>query len=245
MWAGIYTLGTIHITDPITKGTLLAISPVMYSANRVKVEIKNEFAIITEARTLIRKYQAASEQNLQLRYELGQTTVIEQENAKLREQLGAPALDKFKLVPAKIVSKENGLTVVFDKTDTVMKDSVVVYKNNFIGKVNKVSDRSATITLITNPSVQMPVNIINNEKKSIKGRGVGQFGTGITVEQIEQNEQIQVGNLVVLDKSPGAPEGVIVGEVTEVEKIESELFQTAKISSFIQFDSLDTVFIIQ
>lgn len=245
MWGSVYLLGILHVTDPITRGTLLSISPVMHGINRLKIQIKNEFAVITEARTLTSKYRALNEQNLQLRNEVAQLPLLREENNKLREQIGAPVLDKFKLIPAKIVSKENGLSVVFDKTDTVTKGAVVVYKDNFIGKINNNSSRSATITLVTDPTIQMPVKIINNEKKLIKGISIGQFGTGISVERIEQNEQIQEGNIVVLDKSPGAPEGIVVGEVVEVQKTESELFQHAKVSSFIEFDALDTVFIIQ
>lgn len=245
LWACIYALGVIRITEPLTKTMLLALSPVLTSINRVKIQVKNEFAVITEARTITNKYRALNEQNLQLRNEVAQLTLMQEENSKLREQLGAPELDKFKLVPAKIVSKENGLTVVYDKIDTVMPGAIVVYKNNFVGKVRTATNRTASIILLTDPAMQMPISILNNDKKAVKGIGFGQFGTGFTADRIEQNEQIQKGNVVTLDKAPGTPAGVVVGEVTEIRKIESELFQAAKVVPYIDLDSLDTVFIIQ
>jgi rod shape-determining protein MreC len=244
-WAIVYILGTIQITEPITRSTSFAVAPLLYATNRIKVQIKNEIAIFTEARSITLKYKALQEQNLALRNEVAQLNQLTEENNKLREQLGAPELDKFKLVPAKIISKENTMTVVYDKNEEVTKGAVVVYKNNFIGRVIQATNRSASIALVTDPSIQMAVNIINNDKKIIKGISSGQFGTGITVDRIEQNENIAKGNLVVLDKSPGAPAGIVVGEVTDVVKIESDLFQRAKINSFVAFDALDMVFIIQ
>jgi cell shape-determining protein MreC len=245
IWGFIYALGLIHVTDPITRGTLLSVSPIMYAINRLKIEVRNEIAVVTEARILTNKYRALNEQNLQLRNEVALIPLLKEENSKLREQLGAPALDKFKLTPAKIVSKENGLSVVYDKNDSVVNGAIVVFRDNFVGKVIAHSNRAATIALVTDPTIQMPVKIINNEKQLIKGNSSGQFGTGITVERIEQSEKIEKGNIVVLDKSPGAPEGIVVGEITEVLKTESELFQRAKVSSFIEFDALDSIFIIQ
>jgi len=244
-WAIIYTLGVIRITEPISKSTLFVIAPLMHATNRIRIQTKNEFAVFTEARTITSKNKALQEQNLVLRNEVAQLNQFQEENDKLRAQLGAPELDKFKLIPAKIISKDNGISVVYDKNESVIKGSVVVYKNNFIGRVINQTNRSASIALVTDPSTQMAVNIINNDKKIVKGISTGQFGTGITVDRIEQNENISKGNLVVLDKSPGAPAGIVVGEILEVDKIESDLFQRAKVSSFIEFDSLDTVFIIQ
>ncbi len=241
----LFIIGTLHITDPIAKGTMYVISPLLSSVNRIQIELRNEISTITQAHTLTNKYEAIREQNLTLRSQVAQIGVILDENKKLREQLGAPSLDKFKLVPAKVISREREVTVVYDNTKSVSKDAIVVYKNQFVGKVKTADTRSATLTLATDPQMQLPIQIVTENNTLYKGTIHGEFGTGMTAEMIEQAAKIEKGDLVVLAKSPGLPEGVVVGEVREVQKRDSELFQRAKVSSYIDFEKLDTVFIIQ
>ncbi len=241
----LYIVSTLHITDPISRAIVYTVSPLLYSVNRIQGEIRNEVSTIVQAHTLTNKYKALTEQNLILRSQVAQIGIILEENNKLREQLGAPSLDKFKLVPAKVISKERDITVVYDTTNTVVKDAIVVYKNQFVGRIKNADSRSATLFLATDPQMRLPIQILTQDKKIYKGMIRGEFGTGMTAEMIEQDARISQGDLVVLAKSPGLPEGVVVGEVRDVQKRESELFQTAKVNSFVEFEKLDTVFIIQ
>ncbi|MDQ3099334.1 MAG: rod shape-determining protein MreC [bacterium] len=241
----VYIISVLHITDPISKAVTYSISPLLSSINRIQIEIRNEISTITQANTLTNKYEALQEQNLVLRSQVAQIGAILDENKKLREQLGAPSLDKFKLVPAKVINRERELTVVYDTTNTVSKGAIVVYKNQFVGKVKSADTRSATLVLATDPQMELPIQIVNEENNLYKGTIKGDFGTGMTAEMIEQSAKIEKGDLVVLAKSPGLPEGVVVGEVREVKKRESELFQQAKVNSYLDFEKLDTVFIIQ
>jgi rod shape-determining protein MreC len=238
-------LGTIQVTDPINTPIRNTLAPVTYAINKIKVQANNEVITLVQARTIANKYKALNEQNLQLRHEVAQLKLLKEENARLREQMNAPGGETFKLIPAKVIAKDMGLTIVYDKTDKVQKGAVVIIKNNFIGLIEKATDRSATVTLVTDPKIQMPAIIINDANETIKGVAVGQFGTGIMVDRIEQNYKIQKGNVVTLDKTPRSPPGIIIGEIVEIQKIESELFQRAIVRPLINFDTFDTVFIMQ
>lgn len=241
-----YGLGSLGITDPISKLTFLAVSPLLQGLNNAHVELNNELSTLTEVRTITKKYKAIVEQNLELRAEIARIEKLEDENKQLREQLGAPQLDRFKLVPANVIGKERLLTVVYDYNNSVSKDSVAVYKNHFVGKVQTANTRSATILLATDPEMKLPVDIITSDSnKVVKGLLIGEFGTGMTVTRIDQDAVVKVGDTVVVSKTPGLPQGVVVGEVREVKKRESDLFQAAIVNSFVQFETLKTIFIIQ
>lgn len=241
----VYSISLLHITDPITKATLYIISPLLGFVNRIQLEVRNEISTITQAHTLKNKYEALHEQNLVLRSQVAQLGVILEENKKLREQLGAPSLDKFKLIPAKVINRERELTVVYDATNSVSPGAIVVYRNQFVGRVSAADSHSATLILATDPQTELPIQIVTEENILYKGIIKGEFGTGMKAKMIEQAAKIEKGDLVVLAKSPGLPEGVVVGEIREVQKRESELFQEAKIVSELDFEKLDTVFIIQ
>jgi rod shape-determining protein MreC len=241
----IYLLGILHITDPVAKAILYAISPMLYGVNKLQIEINNEFSTVLEARVLSNKYKAVQEQNVELRAEVAQKALLLEENKKLREQIGSPQVDQFKMAPAKVVSKEREIIVVYDSKAQVAKDVSVVYKNNFVGKVKNATNRSARIVLATDPELSSPVEIITGQDTLVKGTLHGEFGTGIVVDRIEQDAKIEKGNLVVIAKAPGLPAGVVVGEVREIYKKESDLFQKVKVISYIDFERLDTVFIIQ
>ncbi len=241
----VYISSTLRITEPIARATVYVISPLLASVNRIQIEIRNEISTITQAHTLTNKYKAINEQNLILRSQVAQIAIILDENKKLREQLGAPSLDKFKLVPAKVISKERELSVVYDANKNVAKDAIVVYKNQFVGKVKTADQRSATLILATDPQLSLPIQIVTEENHTYKGVIKGEFGTGMRAEMIEQSAKIEKGDLVVLAKAPGLPEGIVVGEIREVQKRDSELFQSAKVFSYLDYEKLDTVFIIQ
>jgi cell shape-determining protein MreC len=241
----IYLLGILHITDPLSKGILYSISPMLSGVNTVQIEVNNEFSTVLEARTLANKYKALQEQNNELRGEVAQMTLIKEENQKLREQLGAPQVDQFKMAPAKVVSKDRELTIVYDSNAQIAKDATVVYKNNFVGKIVTANNRAARVVLATDPEMSIPVEILTSSKTVVKGILHGVFGTGMIVDRISQDAQLDKGDLVVIAKVPGLPAGVLVGELRESYKKESDLFQTAKVNSYIDFEKLDTVFIIQ
>lgn len=240
-----YAISTLHITDPIGKIVMFSLSPVLGTTNHLQIQIKNELTIVKEAHLLASKFRATQEQNMSLRSELAQSILINEENKKLREQIGAAEVSQFKLIPAKIVSRDREVTIVYDQNVPVAQGAVVVYKNNFVGTIKNSTFHSSSMILATDPDNKISVDIITKDKSIIKGLAYGQFGTSIKVDQIEQNAKIQKGDIVVLAKTATLPEGVIVGEISEVQKIESELFQKGQVTPFFEFDKIDTVFIIQ
>jgi rod shape-determining protein MreC len=241
----IFAVGTLHITDPVGKAVLFTLSPILSTVNHIQIQIKNEVTIIQEAHLLASKFRASQEQNMSLRSELAQANLILEENKKLREQIGSPEVAQFKLIPAKVISKDREVTLIFDKNPNVTNGSVVVFKNNFVGIIKNAAERSASMILSSDPESRVAVEIITQDKNIVKGVVFGQFGTSIKADQIEQNSNIQKGDLVTLAKTDRLPQGVVVGEVSEIQKIESQLFQSATVTPFFEFEKIDTVFIIQ
>ncbi|MDQ3239176.1 MAG: rod shape-determining protein MreC [bacterium] len=241
----IFILSLIGINEPLSNGLLFILSPPLKSLNGLYVQVNNELSTLTQVRAVSKKYKAAIEQNLELRAQIARLKKIEDENSRLREQIGAPALEKFKLTPAQVINKERTLTVTFDRNTHIVKDSIAVYKNHFVGKVQSSTANSAIILLATDPQMSLPVDIIGHNGAIINAVLVGDFGTGMNLVRIDQSALVNSKDLVVVSKIPGLPEGLVVGEIREVSKRESDLFQSAQVNSFIQFESLKTIFIIQ
>ncbi|MDO8639533.1 MAG: rod shape-determining protein MreC, partial [bacterium] len=73
-------------------------------------------------------------------------------------------------------------------------------------------------------------------------------GGSLTLGNVLLSENINSGEFVLTygdinQEGIGVPQDLIIGKITEIEKNPSDLFQKAKVESFVDFASLLTVFV--
>ena len=194
---------------------------------------------------------------------------VRQENIKLKEDIRKLRLEKFELAEAKIQNdrlkklldfKEipsypivsanviggspsllRSEIIVVDRgtRDGILQGMPVASSEGIVGKVLTVGNRSSEILLLTDP-----VSAIDAFVHRTRVRGIVKgAGSGCTMEYIEQNSDISVGdNIISSGKEGFFPKGVIIGTVTDVETKGS--FLSAQVSPFVDLESLEEVVII-
>lgn len=194
---------------------------------------------------------------------------VRQENIRLKEDISKLRIEKFELaedsiqnerlkklldfkeIPANPVVSANVIggspsllrseVIIVDRgrTDGISQGMPVASSEGIVGKVLAVGNKSSEILLITDP-----VSAIDAFVHRTRVRGIVKgSGGGCTMEYIEQNSDISVGDKIISSGKEGFfPKGVIIGTVKDIETKGS--FLSANISPFVDLESLEEVVII-
>lgn len=167
------------------------------------------------------------------------------QNQRLKKLLNFKEIPSYPIVSANVIGGSPSLLrselIIVDRgsSDGISQGMPVASSEGIVGKVLTVGNKSSEILLITDP-----VSAIDAFVHRTRVRGIVKgAGAGCTMEYIEQNSDISVGDKIISSGKEGFfPKGVIVGTVTEIETKGS--FLSAKVSPFVDLESLEEVVII-
>ncbi len=194
---------------------------------------------------------------------------VRQENLRLREDIRKLRIEKFELAEAGIQNKRlkklldfkeissspivsanviggspsllRSEVIIVDRgsSDGISPGLPVASMDGIVGKVLTVGESSSEILLLTDP-----VSAIDAFVHRTRVRGIVKgSGEGCTMEYIEQNSDISVGDKIISSGKEGFfPKGVIIGTVSDIETKGN--FLSAKISPLVDLNSLEEVVII-
>lgn len=154
----------------------------------------------------------------------------------------------YQRVTANVIGRDPNPSVRSIIIDRGLEDGVrvgmpVEATRGLVGRVYRVTNRSAQVILITDSSHSIPARLVNSRATgSLRGGGV----TGkLHLEWVDQRHHITVGEVVVTSGLGGRiPRDLIIGRVLDVQRSEAELFQRAEVRSAVDFDALEVVFVI-
>jgi rod shape-determining protein MreC len=118
----------------------------------------------------------------------------------------------------------------------------VVTEQGLAGRVDAVISGAARVQLITDAGSAVNIQLQSTETDAILNGSV----TGdLTIGMIPQDVVVQPGELVLTSGLGGNyPNNVVVGKITSVRKLETDLFQTASVQPAVDFVNLRAVLII-
>lgn len=208
----------------------------------------------------------------QLALNQNQLSTCLEENEHLKKLLGAPLPSAWKFKMARVVGISEKMRIDLGKKDEVEEGMVVVSENIYVGQVVSVGDRDSLVQLVNDPNSKIPVVIKAPASPTSQGgpassrphaRGllIGQFGGGLLLDKVLQNESLQQGDLVVTSGEESPPrlasargelaEGetgylpdLVIGQIKEVKKGTAEVYQQAIISPLVNYSSLRFVFLV-
>lgn len=193
------------------------------------------------------------QENRELTKKLVDYKTITQENSALRDQFQTTNIPSKQLVPAHIVGEPGFVTdqidhIILDKgsRDGIKVGMVVVYKDNALGKIVKVTEGFSQMDVISNTSVSLSAKTI---KTSAMGVVKGQGNGTILLDNVVLSQTLQKNDVVVSSgdqdlQGRGYPPNLIIGKITGVQKDPSALFQKANITSLVDITKLIMVFVI-
>ncbi len=240
----IFLTDSIHLLDFFKRGAFYLTNPISFGLYSTNQQIKRQFNFIFEARLAARENKALKEQmgdllseNALLRKKLAETEAL-----VAQEQYLDPKI--YNLIPARPIGLSRNLRIDKGESSSIKIGQVVVFKDNFIGKVVEISAQAANIRLLSDPDSKVAAF---SQGLSGKARGVlvGQFGTDFLFDKILHEEQVKAGDLVYSEGTESyLPRGLILGRVKEVMERENEIFKQAKVEPVFSLRDLELIFVI-
>lgn len=177
---------------------------------------------------------------------------VEEENERLRRLLefsdANPRYDyKGGQVIGRVVGREPGNLVQSILIDLGSKDGLepgmaVVTERGLVGRISDVFAGTSRVLLITDSN-----SSVNSMLQNTRMRGIlhGRAGLPALLDYLPPDEPVLVGDIVITSGEGGIlPAGIPIGQVTEVEQNDVEMFQRAIVRTTVDFNSLETVLVV-
>lgn len=180
---------------------------------------------------------------------------LEREIEELKKQLELnKTMTEYDVVNATVLSRNKNywfqtLTIDKGKKDGISKDQVVVTKNGLLGKINKVSNNSSEIKLITSDDVNYKVSVSITTKVgdtyAILG-GYDKKSKTLKVTGVDRDSGVEKDDTVVTSGMGGMfPRGIYIGTVERVESDKYNISKTLYIRTEQDFNNIHYVTVLK
>jgi len=174
---------------------------------------------------------------------------LESENKILREQLNFFEDKNYQYLVARVIGTNsnysvNSYTLNKGSNQGVKKgQSVIVGGGVIVGKIRQVFPQSSELLLLVD--YQSVLAAIAQNQDNSPGIVEGQYGLSMKMNLIPQDKDISRDDIIITSGiEQYIPRGLVIGQVDKIETEVNELFQSALISSPVDYKKLNIVSII-
>ncbi len=234
--------------NPVRNIMAEIVSPFSKVINNSANGIGGFFNNIKSIKNLLKENTQLKQDNLSLQAQLDNLKEVKHQNNILLEEIGfSKNQTQFELIPSQVTGRGiNGflqsIKINCGSKDGVKEGAAVLSSGFLIGKISKVYETNAEVTLITNSNSLIPVVLQDS-----RGTGLLKGGlSGLIIEDIALDSQIKSGEVVLTSGLGGdLPSGISVGKTENIISSNSEIFQRVSVKSPIEFSKLEIVFVIK
>jgi len=184
-------------------------------------------------------------ENLELYNKISRLSLLEEENALLREQANLTQ----KNIPTRLANVigrdfQNNRSFLIDAgaNDGITTDMIVISTGKtIIGRIADVSYGTSKVQTILDTQIRIAaVTTTSNISGLVRG-----LGSSVIFDLIAKNKKPEIGELVISSGTDGIwPKGFVIGKVKEITSSDNEVFNTAGIELLAEPQDFDSVFVI-
>jgi rod shape-determining protein MreC len=182
-----------------------------------------------------------------LQAEVAQLSEAKKENEQLKKDLGFVTSNNFRYEAAEVLafdpSNLRGVLTIDKGSKDGLKTGMAVISNGFLaGRISEVSEKTARVQLVTDPTSAIPVTL---QSANTNGIARGGIGYGLTMEKIPQGEKITEGDTVITSGLGGeVPKGLVLGTVEKITRQENSLFIDTNVRPLANMGTLSRLIVI-
>ncbi len=193
-------------------------------------------------------------ENRLLRRQIVDKQKLEVELESIKNQLAVSGSVPEALIPARVIGVPafipgESIPQIFiidkGKNDGVEIGNIVVLENNVVGHISEVRQDSSRVMLVINESLSISAKSQGGVNGIIKGTGGSLILDNVLLSQTLKKDELILTKGDVNEEGLGYPPDLIIGKISSVEKESQELFQKARVQSFLDFSNLTHVFILK
>lgn len=235
----------------LTPVTRLVVAPVVSAQTWLAVRFQTVQNIVNSPQDLARLRQ----RNTDLEAELSrmQAEIIQLKQQLSETQVLSALVDFARVQPenrylaATVIGRDPSPFVQYviinrGSDDGLRRGMPVVTQQGLVGRIAAVTSGAARVQLITDPAASINVRLEPSRAPAVV---LGNVSGELSLEMIPQSAEVQAGDLILTSGLGGNyPSNILIGQVTGVRKIETDLFQNASIQPIVDFNKLEIVLII-
>jgi len=204
------------------------------------------FASFIEAAKLKKDFNDLSLKNQELLSEIAALKELKSENETLRSALDVELQKDFKLSFCQIVGKDvyrDSILINKGRKDGVSENMPVVTGQRVVaGRVSEVLDNFSRVMLLGNKDSFFDAKI---QEKNIEGMVRGEGGSKVIFDLVPRDQDVNQGDPVVTSILGGIfPPGLLIGEVAQVKKSDTEPIQNIEIRPYFDLGRAEGLFLI-
>lgn len=242
---GIGLVLTIVWLVPMAHGRVVTlVSPVIVAIRRTGESVQSTVKSVRAIPYLTKENKEVNQKILELQSVTIENEELRHENRVLRQELGFSQTETGKTVPALVVSRTSsivGQTIVINKgqTEGITRGMPIIAQGYLVGTVKSVTPTTSVVTLITSANSIVPVVLQQSRSVGLL-RGGAQ---GLILEEIPRDVTLASDEaLVTSPLGEVVKSGIPVGRVSVLLGSKSDVFQSARVISPIDFSRLEIVF---
>jgi len=218
------------------------VSPLQYLATAPKRMMIWTAENLTSRQKLIEQNQRYKVDELLLREQLIQLSMLKKENNRLRTLLASPLRKETRKMVAEVIAVDSDPythQVVINRgaNDGVYEGQPVVDERGIVGQIQNVGTISSRVLLITDVTHAVPVRVSRNGIRMV-ANGMGQINT-LVHNFVPHSTDVKAGDVLVTSGLGGKyPEGYPVSTITDVNQDETRAFAELHSKPIAQIDRL-------
>lgn len=226
--------------------------PGLKMVNYVNDKVNGMIQAVVNYQKIKRENRRLRDKLAALQYNKQQVTKIMIQNQRLRELLNFKKYVPYQVVGSSVIgySPDNWTRAVLinqgEKAGIVAKMAVVAENGYLAGVVQKSSNYTSQVTLLTDPEFVIGGLVRRKSSRAlgvIKGQGKGQ--NKLIMNNISWDADIKPEDIIVSSGlSNQIPKGIPIGRVISVTPDDYGLTQSATISPFVNLNKLEEVLVI-
>jgi len=245
-------LGQLGYLGPVRNVTRALLVPFQAGLTRVGTDASDLVRSARDLRNLRQRNTQLQAEVNRLSVENARLTEVERENERLRQLLNFTRSNPWYVYKGAAVighkigeDTSNLLFSIFidvGARDGVAVDMPVITDRGLVGRVVAVGPNVAEVVLLIDPASAVNARVQNSR---VTGIVRGRIDSGLVMERISQGETVSPGDIVLTSGLGGNfPDKLVIGQITEVMQRDSDMFQSARIRSTVDFGKLEEVMVI-
>lgn len=134
--------------------------------------------------------------------------------------------------------------IIIDRgsADGIRRGMPVITDQGLVGRVDAVISNAARVQLITDPASAVNVRLEKAERDVIL---VGSVSGDLSLELVAQDVNLEIGDILLTSGLGGGyPPDLIVGQILNVRRRDSDIFQQATVQPVVDFTTLKIVLVV-
>jgi rod shape-determining protein MreC len=214
------------------------------AANAATYNLVPHHVLVSRILELERSLQEAQAQRMQ-------ADAVLQENNRLRAQMDLPRQLRWRLKPARVISRDPAnwwrtLQIDVGSRDGITNDLPVLTPQGLVGRISEVGLAHAKVILVGDPGCPVSVLISETREQGMIAplSSSPLDDTLVELSYLSRNSKLAPGQKVVTSGlGRFFPPGIVVGQVADVRTVGYGLYKEARVSLAVKMNALEEVWV--